>query len=262
MAFPAVAYAHTCLESDKTYLEACAPPEIAVTPSTHNFGTVKITESSNFQTFTIQNTGTDDLLLTSIAFVNGDISDFFVALNTCGAVLVAGSSCVVSIQFAPGSTGNKSATLRIVNSDADEGTTTISLTGTAVASDPTKNCAEVIQSNRKDTDSTPANGTGNTEDDRACITLTTTTPAADLRLTKAVDKTIVRPGEQMTFTLTLTNSGPASAQDVKVKDLIVAPLSFLSASPSQGTYDASTGVWDIGTVAVGTVTLTITVRVN
>lgn len=86
--------------------------------------------------------------------------------------------------------------------------------------------------------------------------------AQTLNLTKTADKTTVRPGDTLTFTLTLTNSGASSAADVKVKDLISNELTFISATPSQGTYDAQTGIWDLGTVAVGSQTLTIVVRVR
>ena len=56
-------------------------------------------------------------------------------------------------------------------------------------------------------------------------------------------------GDQITFTITLTNSGPDAATGVQVTDLLPAGLTFVSANPSQGTYTPGTGVWDVGTVA-------------
>ena len=52
----------------------------------------------------------------------------------------------------------------------------------------------------------------------------------------------------MTFTITLTNAGPDTATGVQVTDLLPAGLTFVSATPSQGTYNPATGVWTVGTV--------------
>ena len=67
----------------------------------------------------------------------------------------------------------------------------------------------------------------------------------------------------MTFTITAHNNGPDPTTALQVTDLVPAGLTFVSATPSQGTYTAGTGVWDIGVLASGaTVTLQITVTVN
>ena len=44
-------------------------------------------------------------------------------------------------------------------------------------------------------------------------------------------------GDTITFTVTLTNNGPNAATSVQVTDLLPAGLTFVSATPSQGTYD-------------------------
>jgi hypothetical protein len=49
---------------------------------------------------------------------------------------------------------------------------------------------------------------------------------------------------------------------VQVTDLLPAGVSFVSANPSQGTYDNITGFWDVGTVGPGAPqTLSITATV-
>ena len=48
-------------------------------------------------------------------------------------------------------------------------------------------------------------------------------------------------GDQITFTVTLTNQRPDAATGVQVTDLLPAGLTFVSADPSQGTYDTPPG---------------------
>jgi uncharacterized repeat protein (TIGR01451 family) len=76
-------------------------------------------------------------------------------------------------------------------------------------------------------------------------------PTADLAVSKDVSSTTPNLGDTITFTVTVVNNGPDGATSVQVLDLLPAGLSFVSATASQGTYDAGTGLWDIGTVAVG-----------
>lgn len=79
-------------------------------------------------------------------------------------------------------------------------------------------------------------------------------PNADLRITKTADPAIVQPGvsgsDLTTFTLTATNTGPDSA-GVTVTDQLPAGLNVVSTAPGQGSYDAGTGVWNVGTLANG-----------
>ena len=56
----------------------------------------------------------------------------------------------------------------------------------------------------------------------------------------------------MTFTVTLSNAGPSSATNVTVQDMLPAGLTFVSATPSQGSYSSGTGVWAVGTVTTAT----------
>ncbi len=57
---------------------------------------------------------------------------------------------------------------------------------------------------------------------------------ADLLLDKAVTSADFKAGQQATYTITITNNGPADATSVTVNDTIPAPLSLVSATPSQG----------------------------
>jgi uncharacterized repeat protein (TIGR01451 family) len=88
-------------------------------------------------------------------------------------------------------------------------------------------------------------------------------PSADLAITKSVDDTQPNIGEQVTFTLIVTNNGPNNATGVVVMDLLPPELIFNSATPSQGTYDSITGIWNIGSLNVNQiVTLLLLVTVD
>lgn len=89
------------------------------------------------------------------------------------------------------------------------------------------------------------------------------TEQADLSLTKTVSVSSPAAGSNITYTVTLRNDGPSTATNVSVLDQIPNGLTFISSTPSQGTYDATTGIWTVGTVNnAATATLQITVTVN
>jgi uncharacterized repeat protein (TIGR01451 family) len=58
--------------------------------------------------------------------------------------------------------------------------------------------------------------------------------AADLKLTKIADRKNVRIGENITYTITLTNLGPDSATDVVFGDPLPDPVNLVSFTCSQG----------------------------
>ena len=94
---------------------------------------------------------------------------------------------------------------------------------------------------------------------------TFTVNTADLAVSKTVSDPTPNVGDTITFVVTLSNLGPNTAHDVEVTDQFpTAGLQVLSITPSQGTYDQGTGIWQVGTVLTGLAnaqTLTITARV-
>ncbi|MCA9145232.1 MAG: DUF11 domain-containing protein [Planctomycetales bacterium] len=122
------------------------------------------------------------------------------------------------------------------------------------------NSAQVTAADQTDSDSTPGNSI-DTEDDQASIMLTP--QDADLSLTKTVDDTTPNSGQNVTFTVTVSNAGPSSATNVVVQDSLPAGLTFVSSTPSQGTFDNATGQWAVGTmVSGGSATLQIVASVT
>ncbi len=87
----------------------------------------------------------------------------------------------------------------------------------------------------------------------------------DLEIVKTVDNSTPIEGETITFTVSVTNPGEFPATGVQVTDQLPSGITYQSHSASQGNFNTSTNIWDIGTLADGdttTVTLSITASVN
>ena len=70
-------------------------------------------------------------------------------------------------------------------------------------------------------------------------------------------------GDTLTYAMTVGNTGTADATGVTATETLPAGVTFVSATPSTGTFDSTSGLWTVGTVAVGTTeTLTVTATVN
>jgi len=87
--------------------------------------------------------------------------------------------------------------------------------------------------------------------------------AADLAITKSVDKPATFQGDSVNFTVQLQNYGPNPATGVVVKDLLPAGFSYVSNAASQGSYVPASGLWSVGALAVGQrVTLSLRAQVT
>jgi gliding motility-associated-like protein len=93
--------------------------------------------------------------------------------------------------------------------------------------------------------------------------LYTILPTADLAITKTASSLSPIIGSNVVFTLTATNNGPRAGTGITVTDQLAAGYTFVSATPTTGTYNAATGVWAIGSLANGAnTTIAITAKVN
>ena len=82
-------------------------------------------------------------------------------------------------------------------------------------------------------------------------------------VTKVASNNTPAVGSNITFTITANNAGPSNATGVVINDVLPAGYTFVSSTPSVGTYDNGTGVWTIGNLANGaSATLDIVVTVN
>ena len=74
-------------------------------------------------------------------------------------------------------------------------------------------------------------------------------PSADLALTKTADRTNVKIGQTITFTITVTNLGPDTATGIYFGDSLPDPLNFVSSSCDRGT--TFWGLCRVDSLAVG-----------
>lgn len=85
----------------------------------------------------------------------------------------------------------------------------------------------------------------------------------DGSLTKSADTGTVGIGETVSYTLTFDNEGNVDLNNVMITDILPAGLTYDSHTPNASNYDSATGLWQVGTVSVGTMeTLTITAVVD
>ena len=87
----------------------------------------------------------------------------------------------------------------------------------------------------------------------------------DLELTKVVSESEVNVGDEVTWTITLENKGPANATGVTISDGFPPfGLTYVSDNPATGTsFDAASLIWTVGDLANGaSVTLEIVTTVD
>ncbi len=136
-------------------------------------------------------------------------------------------------------------------------TKTLTITANVTQSGTFTNDAEVSTTHRpKEYDPDPTNNKGSA---------TVKTREADLEVTKKVDDAAPNVGDVITFTVTVSNHGPDTADNIEITDTFpTAGLQLLTGSvvASAGTFDAGTGIWEISSLANGssaTLTLPATV---
>jgi uncharacterized repeat protein (TIGR01451 family)/CSLREA domain-containing protein len=166
-----------------------------------------------------------DTLPTGVTFVSASPGCIFSAPNT--VICALGTLSV-----------NDSVDVTIVVRPNTPGIITNTAEVTAIEEDPNLN-------DNQDTEETEVQG------------------VADLSVVKTDQTDPVVVGQDLSYTLVVTNNGPSLATNVVLADTLPAGVIFVSAIPSQGTCSHTAGVvtCPLGTLAVGTqVTVTITIQ--
>jgi|GEM_PF-5636568 len=120
--------------------------------------------------------------------------------------------------------------------------------------------AEVVKADQFDVNSTPKNDDGDqSEDDESKVVPVVET--VNLSIVKTMDKEKFGVGDIVTFSLKVSNSGPAIATNILVVDQL--PVGYTYQSHLGGTYNSDSGLWTIPSLNNGAdTTLIINAIVN
>jgi hypothetical protein len=108
------------------------PPEVSVTPTSINFGTVYLLDLQE-KNVTVKNTGTSPVTFSSVSLTLGSGTNRgdFTYVNFCPKTLQVGKSCILSVVFVARNVGSLSATLNI-NDNAAGSPQQVALSATVI----------------------------------------------------------------------------------------------------------------------------------
>jgi uncharacterized repeat protein (TIGR01451 family) len=114
------------------------------------------------------------------------------------------------------------------------------------------------------TDGNTGFSTTSISQDSATLDISVEAGPTDVQIVKTATPDPVAVGDDLTYTLTVTNNGPNDAVDVVVTDTLQAGVTWVSTVPSQGSCSVPSGVTcELGSIANGnSATVTIVVTVN
>jgi centrosomal CEP192-like protein/HYDIN/CFA65/VesB family protein/ASPM-SPD-2-Hydin domain-containing protein len=106
--------------------------KLTATPTSFNFGSVRVNTKSSKLNIKVQNTGNATLNIGQVSITGLNPSSFVIVSTSCaGARLSPGASCSVSVYFKPATTGSFSAAVTLAN-DGLGGAQSVQLTGTGI----------------------------------------------------------------------------------------------------------------------------------
>lgn len=190
---------------------------------------------------------------------------------------ITGTAPVIEVEaYNAGSGGTPQSPLVTLSSDEHWRAETISGTYSGGVITLTRQAAlgtldAIATSTTKSGNYTTLNGTvaGNSIEDSdntgallGYFALAVTGEEADVSIVKSINNSTPNEGDNVVFTLTVSNAGPSDASGVEVSDLLPVGYNYVSDNGS-GAYVPGTGIWTIGNLANGAnAVLEITANVN
>lgn len=129
------------------------------------------------------------------------------------------------------------------------------------------NMAQITAADQSDPDSNALEdhtlddlGDGIPDDDEAMVSIIP--QSIDLSLQKTVDRERPNIGDQIVFTITLSNNGNVTATNIGITEILPSGYRLVSATASAGNYEEQSGIWEIPTLPPSdSETLLVTVEV-
>ena len=109
--------------------------DLTVSPAPFDFGNVSLYTVSSAQSFTLSNTGSYGVTISSINLSGTGSSMFQLNRGTCPSLaptLLPGESCAVTVAFAPGQLGGSTATLNVASNSINYPLIAVPLSGTGI----------------------------------------------------------------------------------------------------------------------------------
>ncbi len=221
-------------DDDPTVVPLDAAPDIAVSKD-DGVGQARPGDTLTY-TITVSNVGNQDA--TGVVLTDTVPAGTTFVSASGGGSEAGGTVTWPTFDLAAGASVQRTLTVQ-VNDPAAVGQATV--VNTAQATDNGSNGPDPDTTNNSDSD-------------------TDTLVHSDLAIAKTDSPDPVRAGEQVTYTITVTNNGPAADTGVVVTDTLPGAFTFVSATPSQGSCSQAGGVVTCtlgGMVASATATITV-----
>jgi hypothetical protein len=237
-------------------------PAVTASPASKAFGNERLGGTSPAQTFTITNSGTGTLHITSASLVGADEGQYTESNDGCtGQAIAAGGHCTVDVAFRPASAGpHNNASLEIA-SNAPSSPDDLALTGTGVVSglSPVPGFRD-FGSQRVGTTSTPQTFTiSNTGGTNLHITSASLVGGDESQYAESNDgcsaQTLI-PGAHCTVDVAFNPTSSGAHNDASLEITSDAPSSPddlpLTGTGIESTVSASPATKDFGSQRVGT----------
>lgn len=187
------------------------------------------------------------------SYNSGDTITYSFLVENCGDVQLHGGIDIFDAML------NSAGDNLIKHIDVLEPHTSTTFTMTYKTAD--KDCGQLTNTVRAE--GHPVDGSATVKDVSTWTVSVICSDKADVKVEKSASTSNPTCNSNFTYTIKVTNQGPNTAKSVQVTDLLPSGLTYVSNSASQGSYDNTTGIWNVGDLANNAyATLNITVKVD
>ncbi|WBX73326.1 gliding motility-associated C-terminal domain-containing protein [Tenacibaculum pacificus] len=215
-------------------------PDDATITLTPQSATINVTKTVDKLSYT--NIG--EILTYNITITNnGNVTLLNLIISDANAIITSANTIP---SLAPGevfvATAEHTVTIADINNEYVSNTAYVS--GTVI------NSTDTIKEDSDDIDdltNTDIDNDGDFEDP----TISIFNGSSDLSITKTVDNLNPIVNSEVEFTITLTNKGTVTANNINIKEVIPSGYTFISYTSSVGSYSDTTGNWNVPTINSG-----------